>query len=115
MNGDLDITEAVASALKIDSRGYMPFVVLGMDRVERGNRLQALLCFEQALMYCDSAEDRAEVQGYMQKITSGGGRKQQQQRALPAACSGRYRLVQSTGDVTSLHREHIPHGACGVA
>ena len=63
--------EIIKMGLLKDNHNYELYVALG-EYYALKNIYQELICFEQALFYCDEVNDRAEISGYIREITDLG-------------------------------------------
>ena len=63
---------AVSQGLALDHRNYELYMMLG-EYYAAENLRQAYLCYENALFYCDAADDREQIRLVMEQLRSLGG------------------------------------------
>lgn len=63
--------ESIAEGLRVDSRNYELYMMLGDYYVSR-NLQQAYLCYENALFYCDDEEDARQIRMVMDRFWGEG-------------------------------------------
>lgn len=68
---DSKVIEAISDGLRLDSRNYELYVVLGEYYAER-NPWQSYLCFENAVFYCDDQEDSEQIRLLMSEFADKG-------------------------------------------
>lgn len=102
---DVKAIEAISGGLRLDSRNYELYVVLGEYYAAR-NLQQTYLCYENALYYCDDQEDSRQIRLLMDQLADQGVSVP---RAAVIVLS--YNLLDMTKDCIRSIRETTPESA----